>query len=285
MYMRLLLCVLVTFAASLGSVTAYAWGDDGHRLICGLSLEYMTPDGKAFVKNTLALGQYLDGNGKNDFPDACVWPDKVKYSSYKGTYEQHFLDVPKDAKSIDLARDCAAMDCVAVGIQRSLTYLSQRADGKRQQARKAAALRFLGHYIGDLHQPLHIANIEDWGGNKIKVKWFGEDTNLHAVWDVKIIEHAGLRYPDSIRRLEGLDEKVGSTDVLEWMRESFRLARSHAYPAISGKPLKPGDDLGEAYYLRSEPIVLHQLAKAGVRLAYLIDKLAEGKLDTNILIH
>ncbi|HKI74250.1 MAG TPA: S1/P1 nuclease, partial [Pseudomonadales bacterium] len=89
---------------------------------------------------------------------------------------------------------------------------------------------------------------------------------------------------DSVNRLVGLDEKVGSTDILQWMRETFHLARSHAYPGIDGKPIKSGDDLGEAYFLRSEPVVTRQLATAGVRLAYLINQLAEGKLDTNIFI-
>lgn len=261
-----------------------AWGNEGHLLVCGLAEQYLSPKGKAFVTKTLAMGEYLDGDSKDDLASACLWPDKAKYADYKGTYEQHYLNVPRDAKSIDLARDCAALDCIAVGVQRSLTYLSRPAQGEREKARKAAALRFLGHYIADLHQPLHVSNAEDWGGNKIKVKWFGDDTNLHAVWDSGIIEHAGMKYPGSVSRLVGLNPAVGSTNVLEWMRESFRLARTYAYPGMDGKPIKSGDVIGKDYYLRSLPIVKNQLAKAGIRLAWLINQLAEGKLDTNILI-
>lgn len=282
--MRLFLCLLIAASASIKPVTAYAWGNEGHQLVCGLATQYLTAKAKRFVKQTLAWGQYIDGNGKDDFADACVWPDKAKYSTYKGSYEAHFLNVPKADDHINLARDCAALDCIAVGIQRSLVYLSRPADGRREKARKAAALRFLGHFIGDLHQPLHVSNEEDWGGNKIKVSWFGKSTNLHAIWDAGIIEHAGLKYPQGIEKLKALDVKIGSTNVLDWMRESFKLARNEAYIGTNGKPIRSGDKLGLAYYKRSEPIVMHQLAVAGVRLAYLINELVAGKLDTNILI-
>ena len=252
--------------------------------MCGIALDNLTVSGRRFVKDTLALGKYLDGDAQDDLPSACVWPDKAKYTDYKGTYDLHFMDVPKNDAHMDFARDCAAMDCIAVGIQRSLTYLSRPAHGDREKGRKAAALRFLGHFVGDAHQPLHFGNAEDWGGNLIKVKWFGKDTNLHAIWDAGIIDHADIKYPDSLKRIESADEPLGSTDVLQWMRESFRLARSHAYPGVDGKPIKTGDELGQAYYARSVPVVIGQLDKAGKRLAWLINQLAAGTLDTNILI-
>lgn len=275
----MLICVL-----SLQPAVAYAWGDVGHKLICGLSLRYMTHDARRFVKRTLAMGKYLDGDSKDDFADACVWPDKAKYTTYQGTYEEHYLDVPRSARHIDLARDCAALDCIAVGIQQNLVYLSRPAEGKREKARKAAALRFLGHFIGDVHQPLHIGNEEDWGGNKIKVYWFGQPTNLHAIWDSGIIEHAGLTYPNGMRQLAALHPAVGSTNVLEWIRESFHLARQEAYRDSRGREIHSGERLGEAYYEKSKPIVMHQLATAAVRLAWLINQLVAGQLDTNILI-
>jgi hypothetical protein len=277
---NLLLAAILLFSAT----NAFAWGADGHRLVCGLALHSLSEKGRAFVRETLAMGKYLDGNGDDDFAEACVWPDKAKYADFKGTYEEHFINVPKSEDSVDFARDCAAMDCIAVGIQRSLTWLARPASGEREQARKAASLRFLGHFIGDLHQPLHVSNAEDWGGNKIKVKWFGEDSNLHAVWDVGILERAGIRYPQSLEMLESRKTEIGSRNVLMWMRESFRIARGFAYPGIDGKPVQAGDELGEAYLGRSEPIVIQQLSRAGVRLAYLIDSLADGTLDTNILI-
>ena len=127
------------------------------------------------------MGQFLDGNSDNDLASACLWADDAKYAKYAGTYESHFLNVPRSENKIEFSRDCAALDCIAVGIQRNLNYLAQTATSDRERARKAAALRFLGHFIGDLHQPLHVSNLEDWGGNKIKVSWFGKKSNLHEV--------------------------------------------------------------------------------------------------------
>lgn len=282
--MRFLLATSILVSALLVAESAMAWGSEGHRIVCRLAYDRLSAEGKAFVAETLALGELLDGNGENDFAEACTWPDEAKYDDYRGTYEQHFINVPRRAETIRFARDCAAMDCIAVGIQRSLTYLARPPEGDREKARKAAALRFLGHFIGDLHQPLHVSHAEDWGGNRIKVTFFGEQTNLHAIWDVGILQHAGITYPASVDLLAKADTEFASRNVLEWMRESLWLARSHAYAGVDGKPVESGDALGQAYFERSKPVVIEQLATAGRRLAYLIERLAEGSLDTNILI-
>lgn len=282
--LRFLLTTSILLSSALIGDSAMAWGSEGHRIVCRLAYDRLSDEARAFVDETLALGVLLDGNGDNDFAEACNWPDEAKYNDYRGSYEQHFINVPRRAKSIRFARDCAAMDCIAVGIQRSLTYLARPAEGDREKARKAAAMRFLGHFVGDLHQPLHVSHAEDWGGNRIKVTFFDERTNLHAIWDVGILERAGITYPASLDLLAGAKTEFGSRNVLDWMRESLRLARSHAYAGIDGKPIKSGDALGDAYFERSKPVVIEQLATAGRRLAYLIERLADGSLDTNILI-
>ena len=279
-----LLRLMTAMTLCIAATNTYAWNETGHKLLCQMAYDNLTDKGKTFVAETLALGKQLDGNGKNDLAQACIWPDRARFKDYKGSYEQHFINIPEKAKSIDFARDCAAMDCIAVGIQRSLTYLARPASGKREEARKAAALRFLGHFIGDLHQPLHVSHGEDRGGNQIRVKWFGEDTNLHAVWDSKILERAGLEYPASVKLLESVDADFGSRNVLAWMRESFKLARSYAYTNIDGSKIVDAEMLDMAYFERSKPIVIEQLAKGAKRLTFLIDGLANGTAATNILI-
>ena len=139
-----------------------AWGWEGHKLVCALAEEQFSNEAKKMVNHLLADGSKLKGGQKN-FPVACLWPDDVKYSSRKGTYEHHFINVPDDANRIDLQRDCAALNCIAVGLQQALHYLSLPARGDRDKLRRAAALRFLGHYVADLHQPLHVGNASDWG--------------------------------------------------------------------------------------------------------------------------
>ena len=263
---------------------ASAWGADGHRLICAMAEAKLTPEAKSMLSETLRMGKFLDNNADEDFPEACLWPDKARHTTHKGSYEEHFINVPKSEDSVDLARDCAALNCVATAIQRNLVYLSRDAQGKREKARKAAALRFLAHFVGDLHQPLHVGNGEDWGGNKIKVNWYGKKANLHGIWDYEILKKAGITYPDSLEYLQEIKPENSEGDVLAWIRTSFRLARNNAYKDTEGNLIASGDTLGDAYFERAKPIVMSQISLSSSRLAYLLNELAAGTLDTNILI-
>jgi len=263
---------------------ASAWGADGHRLICAMAEAKLTPEAKSMLSETLRMGKFLDNNADEDFPEACLWPDKARHTTHKGSYEEHFINVPKSEDSVDLARDCAALNCVATAIQRNLVYLSRDAQGKREKARKAAALRFLAHFVGDLHQPLHVGNGEDWGGNKIRVNWYGKKANLHGIWDYEILKKAGITYPDSLEYLQEIKPENSAGDVLAWIRTSFRLARNNAYKDTEGNLIASGDTLGDAYFERAKPIVMSQISLSSSRLAYLLNELAAGTLDTNILI-
>ena len=249
---------------------ASAWGADGHRLICAMAEAKLTPEAKSMLSETLRMGKFLDNNADEDFPEACLWPDKARHTTHKGSYEEHFINVPKSEDSVDLARDCAALNCVATAIQRNLVYLSRDAQGKREKARKAAALRFLAHFVGDLHQPLHVGNGEDWGGNKIKVNWYGKKANLHGIWDYEILKKAGITYPDSLEYLQEIKPENSADDVLAWIRTSFRLARNNAYKDTEGNLIASGDTLGDAYFERAKPIVMSQISLSSSRLAYLL---------------
>ena len=263
---------------------ASAWGADGHRLICAMAEAKLTPEAKSMLSETLRMGKFLGNNADEEFPEACLWPDKARHTTHKGSYEEHFINVPKSEDSVDLARDCAALNCVATAIQRNLVYLSRDAQGKREKARKAAALRFLAHFVGDLHQPLHVGNGEDWGGNKIRVNWYGKKANLHGIWDYEILKKAGITYPDSLEYLQEIKPEDSASDVLAWIRTSFRLARDNAYKDTKGNLIASGDTLGDAYFERAKPIVMSQISLSSSRLAYLLNELAAGTLDTNILI-
>lgn len=254
--------------------TVFAWSQQGHRLVCELAEKQLTARGHQFVESITAMGRHLDGETPS-FPEACLWPDEARYGNYRGSYEMHFINIPAGADEIDLGRDCAALDCIVAAIQRSLVYLSRPATSEREKARKAAALRFLGHFVGDLHQPLHVSHGEDWGGNRIKVTWFGEATNLHRVWDHHIVNRAGL---EKIASLGALVPDPGPTDILSWMHETFILARQKAYKGPDERKIVAGDELGQAYLHHARPVVASQLAKAGVRLGTLLNRLASGRM-------
>ncbi|MBT7369233.1 MAG: hypothetical protein HN816_01205, partial [Gammaproteobacteria bacterium] len=256
--------VLLSLFLLTGSPATHAWGWEAHKLVCAVAEKKLTPQARKLVNRWLENAADLEG-GVLSFPDACLWPDKVKYGTRKSTYEHHFINVPDDAIRVDLNRDCAAADCIAIGIQRSLSYLSGEASGDRAATRQAAALRFLGHYIGDLHQPLHVGNASDWGGNKIRVNWLGKKTNLHALWDYEMPEKMNLRYPDSVLFLANIDV-TSNGSVVAWMNESLDLARSNAYVSIDGNEIEGGDTINAEYFEKNKPIIIKRIAQAATRL-------------------
>lgn len=271
---RLLLCLVSLLLAT----QALAWGQDGHRLACAVAEDQLTVEGKAFIAEVTALGKFLDGKTPT-FAEACLWPDAVKYDGYRGSYESHFINVPVEAPSLDIARDCAALDCILAGIQRNLVYLAKPAYGDREKARKAAALRFLGHLIADLHQPLHVSHAEDWGGNRIRVTWFGEETNLHRLWDVGLLQQSGLRWPESRKFLASVSADSGPVDILGWTRDTLSLARKIAYTGPDGKKIVSGDSLGKEYLAHAKPVVIQQLVEGAAHLALVINALAAGEIE------
>ena len=258
------------------SFNAQAWGWDGHRLVCAMAQAKLTPEAKVMVDTLLVEGQALKG-GRVSFAESCLWPDDVKYSNHKGTYEQHFINVPDEALTVDLVRDCAALNCIATGIQRALTYLSRPAGSGREKARRAAALRFLGHFIGDLHQPLHIGNASDWGGNKITVLWQGKETNLHALWDYGMLESMGIKYPDSLDFLLSVEKTSEHEQLIDWFNESLSLARTNAYSNDQGNIITSGDSLGSDYLERNKPVLIARLVLASERLATILNEIAAGE--------
>jgi hypothetical protein len=141
-------------------------------------------------------------------------------------------------------------------------------DEKTSAADKAQALKFLGYFVGDIHQPLHAGRVEDRGGTAIKVRFLGEETSLHEVWDGGLIAGMGLEWRTLADRLHAgiLDaERVTwqRSDVHDWAEESHRLAVMRAY----AEP-ESGWILGQDYVAQNAPEVAEQLRKAGARLAW-----------------
>ena len=258
------------------SFNAQAWGWDGHRLVCAMAQAKLTPEASLMVDKLLAEGKALKG-GQVSFAESCLWPDDVKYSNHKGTYEQHFINVPDEALTVDLLRDCAALNCIAIGIQKALTYLSRPPDSGREKARRAAALRFLGHFVGDLHQPLHIGNASDLGGNKVTVQWLGKETNLHALWDYGMLESMDIKYPDSLEFLLSVEKTSDDKPIIDWFNESLSLGRTNAYSNAQGNIIASGDSLGLDYLERNKPILIERLALASERLARILNEIAAGE--------
>jgi nuclease S1 len=241
----------------------HAWAREGHEIIAILAEQRLHPDVRDAV---VAL---LEGT---TFVEAASWADKVRNQQ---TAPWHYVNMDLTETEYDAARVCPQDQCVIGQIERFRRVLA-RADGdvrKRQNA-----LKYLIHLVGDLHQPLHAGQNADHGGNDVPVEFIGETIdpysqtpwNLHAVWDSGILE---VRDRDAHHYAERLNAWLHAQpagvfqdgSVVDWAMESHDIARDHVYV------LPEDGKLGEEYYRANVPVVDQQLAKAGVRLATLLN--------------
>ncbi|NJL30033.1 MAG: hypothetical protein HC897_20130 [Thermoanaerobaculia bacterium] len=146
-------------------------------------------------------------------------------------------------------------------------------DPQAARQAKIEALRFLVHFIGDLHQPLHAGYAGDRGGNEIQLLWFGQPSNLHKVWDDGLIASEELSFSEWVRFLDrATPEQISAWrggGYLEWAVESRAvLAQVYDFEGATGRP----PELGYRYAWRNLPLVKQRLLQAGIRLASVLDK-------------
>lgn len=254
------LAFAAVFAAAFPLHSAFAWGPTGHRVTDAIAERYLTPQTKA------ALGDIL---GPESLAEASTWPDFMRASQeefWKKAGPFHFVTVPPGQSYADV-QPPAGGD--------SVTTLKRFRDDLKNPASTLAqrqlALRFIVHIVGDLHQPLHAGKPGDKGGNEFQVIYFGEPTNLHALWDSGLIDRQDLSYTemtDWLARKITPEQLKGwmNLDPLVWIAESVEL-RDRIYPAA-------GEVLGFEYEFKHLADLNLRLAQGGVRIAaYLNDVL------------
>jgi len=198
------------------------------------------------------------------------WADEYRHD-HRETAPWHFIDIPLADSSIDLARECPNGQCV---IAQTEHFLSVLRDPSADRAKKAEALRFVIHFVGDMHQPLHDQDNGDKGGNERHVILDGHPDNLHWVWDTGLIERID-RDPHALaaelqRRITDQDRATWVKGSIEdWVMEGHRLAQTVAYGDLGTENPAP---ITAAYEKEADPVVETQLGKAGVRLAYLLNE-------------
>lgn len=243
---------------------ALTWGEDGHRAVCLVAHEQLTPSAKARV------AELLDVTGDKDFAETCTWADKA-VKTRPETAAWHGISLPRDARAFDLARDCPEpASCVVAQVERHIAVIRS---GARRPSR-AESLKFLVHLIGDLHQPLNITFTDHLPGRQISGVFQGLPSNLHDVWDRGLLatlvplgkEAAPIIFNASAwtGRLDGADKKT----PLAWANETLWVAVAPPTGYL-GNP--GGDFFGERYIRQNRPVALEQIDKAGVRLADILN--------------
>jgi len=265
-------------AGIISASPALAWGNFGHEIIAAVAAHRLQPHARAAVAQLLAGDPY-----GASLSTASTWADAIRQERPETT-RWHFVDIPIDQPAYIAGRDCRAIpgagDCLVAAIERERAVLIDR---RQTRHRRAEALKFIVHLVGDIHQPLHCAERNaDRGGNDVPIVFFGESQlptgerwNLHSVWDIGLIQHA---QPDGRTRAYAarLNRWLGSQDerrlasgtVVDWVNESHAVARAHAYRGVPPE----GADLAQAYYDANITVVDHQLAIAGVRLARVLNE-------------
>jgi hypothetical protein len=258
--MRSGLLFLVTILLTT-TAPGWAWGPEGHRIVCAIAYDELSPIARERVTAILGI------KSKEEFADTCNWADEIRPQRPE-TASWHFVNVPPGATTVDLMRDCSgAGSCVVAQIDKEAVALKDR------PADPAETLKFLAHFVGDVHQPLHISYEADRGGNSIKGAFFKRKTNLHAIWDSGLIVHDGRDW-ESIA--QDLETSVTPQERRQWM-ESKPIGWANESLSIALAPAtryaKQGDrfKLGAAYEKKNLPVALKRLQQAGVRLAGLLN--------------
>ena len=183
-----------------------------------------------------------------------TWADEVRSPT---TAAWHYLNFRRDDDCrYDAMANCPGGNCVVAAIERQLKVLG----GKGPDEERLKALRYVTHFIADLHQPLHAGYGDDRGGNLYQVQAYGRGTNLHAAWDTLLIAQWPGGVPALKATVEAKAVAPGETDPAAWAEESCRIvATEDFYPA--GHRLEPD------YLQRWAPVIEIQLAVAARRLA------------------
>lgn len=269
-------CALLPLAlVGLLPAHAHAWGGTGHRIVAIIAEGHLTPRARRRVRRLLGRNVSLSS--------VATFADDIR-SSRPETGNFHFVDIPLRENSFDPSRDCQPGprgDCILAALER---FRGELADASLSNGRRAFALKFIVHLVGDMHQPLHCADNADRGGNELRIFWFGQNNggrlNLHTLWDSTIINGTNLTDAQFARALEReltpaevADFEAG--DPVAWAIGAHKAAQEVTYGALptdgSGNFVEQ-PRLGSEYLRRARPVIDEQLTRAGVRLARVLNE-------------
>jgi hypothetical protein len=312
---RALQLFIAALAMCAGTQPVRAWGCKGHQTVALIAEKHMTPEARELVEKLLSenpidpqLKRYCGVFAGDLLADGSTWPDDARRQLKNGPW--HYIDIPRGAPRKSLEEYCGEEGCVTKAIAEQWAILK---DKDASAAKRAEALRYVTHFVGDLHMPLHATTDNDMGGNCVPVKYFWRSPhlnnnsyvpNLHGLWDSAIVEHdmAGADPAEYAVFLEetfrpNIDNWTqAGIQVEEWAWESHDLAETVTYGQLSPKvsvekptPVHACTDAdnvgnrmmelhvsaGAAYQAAAASVVEERLEQAGVRLAMMLNEAAK----------
>jgi hypothetical protein len=258
---------MLASATLLVAPSARAWGPLGHSVVAELAQRQLSPAAEREVERLLAPEH------TTRLADVANWPDQVRNNPaqealWKRTSRWHYVNFSSDRCDYVAPRDCPRGDCVVAALAREVQVLG---DPSQPDAARRQALKFVVHLVGDVHQPLHAGYRADLGGNRYQVRFEGNGSNLHKVWDSGLLSVRHLRWQAYANLLDAappptLPPPIAPLDdpYAQWAEESCRLtAAMDFYPSRR--------QIGSAYVTGNLPLAEQRLREAGRRLAEVLN--------------
>ena len=249
---------LTLFLMSNVAFSSFGWGQNGHRIVGQLAEWHLSKKAKKNIE-ALLKGETL--------PMVANWMDEIRSDDrYDYATTWHYLTV-EDGKGYDPYIQDKGGDAYA----QLLKIIVALKNDKLSDKEEIEFLKMLVHLVGDLHQPLHVGRGDDRGGNDIDVYYFNQRTNLHSVWDTKMIEGQNLSYTEMAQHLNKRDDKsikeqLQAADPAEWLKEAQDLR-----PMVYDIP--ENGRLFYEYNYKYFDLVEDRLFAAGIRLAGILNSI------------
>jgi hypothetical protein len=243
----------------------FAWGMLGHRVTGGIAEHYLNAKARTEIKNLL---------GNETLAMATNWADFIKSDrSYDYLGSWHYINIKAGLSRQEVMK--LLREDTGVDLYTKMNLVIRELKSKKlPRDKQVFYLKLLIHFIADAHQPMHVGQPDDRGGNGIKLYWFGEPTNLHRVWDEQLVEFQQLSYTEHVAAINfvSLARKNEWTKqpVAEWIYESYEIAQ-RLYTEV-----RLEDKLTYNYNHNHVSIMNQQLLKGGVRLAGVLNDIFGG---------
>lgn len=250
--------VISIFILSIFSLSqALAWGQTGHRAVGEVASFYLKKKVEKKVSEIL---------NRESLAVASVWMDNIKSDdSWDYAKPWHYVTIP-DGMTYEESEKNPDGDIIMMIEKITEELKAGNLDAKTEQEK----LKMLIHLVGDIHQPCHVGGRDDMGGNAVRLKWFGQNSNLHRVWDSDMIDSKAFSYTElanavNITTKEEIKTLQNST-IDDWYKEAMAL-REQVYE------LPEDMNLRYEYSYKNWDTVQDQLKKAGIRLAGLLNEI------------
>jgi len=250
-----------------------SWGAVGHHAIGRIAERHLTPTAQTAVRELL---------GNESLADIASWADEVRPTpEYRQTEPWHYINEPSGLTFAEFERQVtggAEMNVYKALLAQEKVVM----DVKTTKRQKAEALKFIVHFVGDMHQPMHVSHAEDKGGNTIQVNFDGKGTNLHSLWDSKMIDRFAANYQelaDKVDHATPVQISQWQKDApIKWAWESYELS-SKLYAEVDAMKSRA---IGDEYYREHIGIVEQRLEQAGIRLAGVLNNLFAHGLAASV---